>query len=307
MKIFINNLNENWVVDNVIKEWKHFNSKITTDNIKQADIIWLIAPWTWKKVPKKRLKKKKVICTIHHIDFDKFKGKEKTDFFRRDEYVNIYHTVSYKTKKQLETLTNKNILVIPFWINQDNFYEINNKDSLREKYKIKKSSFVVGSFQRDTEGSDLVSPKLSKGPDRFLNIILEMKKENSNLEVLLTGKRRGYLIENFTKHSIPFHYLEMVDYEKLNELYNLIDLYIVASRVEGGPRSLFECAITRTPIISTDVGFASELLSSSSIFEVEKFRLAEPDVEYSRKKVLKYKIPDGFEPFLNMFKEIYEN
>jgi hypothetical protein len=59
MKIFINNLNENWVVDNVIKEWKHFNSKITTDNIKQADIIWLIAPWTWKKVPKKRLKKKK--------------------------------------------------------------------------------------------------------------------------------------------------------------------------------------------------------------------------------------------------------
>ena len=99
----------------------------------------------------------------------------------------------------------------------------------------------------------------------------------------------------------------MVDYEELNELYNLIDLYIVASRVEGGPRSLFECAITRTPIISTDVGFASELLSSSSIFEVEKFSLAKPDVEYSRKKVLKYKIPDGFEPFLNMFKEIYEN
>tara|TARA_X000000368_G_C23055472_1_gene723639 strand:- start:2770 stop:3693 length:924 start_codon:yes stop_codon:yes gene_type:complete len=307
MKIYINNLNENWVVDNVISEWKHFNSKITTDNIKQADIIWLIAPWTWKKVRKKRLKNKKVICTIHHIDFDKFNDKEKTDFFRRDKYVNTYHTVSYKTKKQLETLTNKDIFVIPFWINQENFYEINNKDSLREKYRINKSSFVVGSFQRDTEGSDLVSPKLSKGPDRFLNIILEMKKENSELEVLLTGKRRGYLIENFKIHNIPFHYFEMVDYEKLNELYNLLDLYIVASRVEGGPRSLFECAITRTPIISTDVGFASELLSSSSIFEVEKFSLAKPDVEYSRKKVLKYKIPDGFEPFLNMFKEIYEN
>ena len=124
MKIYINKLKENWVVDNVISEWKKFNEIITTDNIKQADIIWLIAPWTWKKEQKKRLKTKKVICTIHHIDFEKFDDKEKTDFYKRDGYVDVYHTVSYKTKEQLETLTNKNIFVIPFWLNQDNFYEI---------------------------------------------------------------------------------------------------------------------------------------------------------------------------------------
>jgi len=307
MKIFINSLNENWVVDNVISEWKNFNRKITTDYIKQADIVWLIAPWTWNKVQKRRLKSKKVVCTIHHIDFDKFNDKEKTDFYKRDKYVDLYHTVSDKTKEQLKTLTNKKIIVIPFWINQKIFFEINNKDNLREKYKINKDSYVIGSFQRDTEGSDLKSPKLSKGPDRFLQIVLEMKKEIPQLEVLLTGKRRGYLIENFKKNNIPFHYFEMIDYQKLNELYNLIDLYIVASRVEGGPRSLFECAITRTPIVSTDVGFASKLLSPKSIFEVEKFQLAKPDIEYSRKKVLKYKIPDGFSPFLRMFEEIYEN
>ncbi len=307
MKIFINNLNENWVVDNVISEWKNYNSKITTDYIKQADIVWLIAPWTWKKVQKRRLKSKKVVCTIHHIDFDKFNDKEKTDFYKRDKYVDLYHTVSGKTKEQLKKLTNKKIIVIPFWINQNIFFQINNKDNLREKYKIKKDSYIIGSFQRDTEGSDLKSPKLSKGPDRFLQIVLEMQKEMPKLEVLLTGKRRGYLIENFKKNNIPFYYFEMIDYQKLNELYNLIDLYIVASRVEGGPRSLFECAITRTPIVSTDVGFASELLSPKSIFEVDKFQLAKPDIEYSRKKVLKYKIPDGFTPFLRMFEEIYEN
>lgn len=307
MKIYINKLKENWVVDNVISEWKKFNEIITTDNIKQADIIWLIAPWTWKKEQKKRLKTKKVICTIHHIDFEKFDDKEKTDFYKRDGYVDVYHTVSYKTKEQLETLTNKNIYVIPFWLNQDNFYEIENKDYLRKKYNISNSSFVVGSFQRDTEGGDLISPKLSKGPDQFLKIILEMSKNNSKLEVLLTGKRRGYLIENFTKYNIPFHYHEMVDYEKLNEFYNLLDLYIVASRVEGGPRSLFECAITRTPIISTDVGFASKLLSPNSIFEMDRFQFAKPDVEYSRKKVIQYKIPGGFSPFIEMFEEVHEN
>lgn len=307
MKIFINNLNENWVVDNVISEWKNYNSKITTDYIKQADIVWLIAPWTWKKVQKRRLKSKKVVCTIHHIDFDKFNDKEKKDFYKRDKYVDLYHTVSGKTKEQLKKLTNKKIIVIPFWINQNIFFQINNKDNLREKYKIKKDSYIIGSFQRDTEGSDLKSPKLSKGPDRFLQIVLEMQKEMPKLEVLLTGKRRGYLIENFKKNNTPFYYFEMIDYQKLNELYNLIDLYIVASRVEGGPRSLFECAITRTPIVSTDVGFASELLSPKSIFEVDKFQLAKPDIEYSRKKVLKYRIPDGFTPFLRMFEQIYEN
>ena len=53
MKIFINKLNENWVVDNVISEWKNFNKKITTENVKNADIIWLIAPGLGKKCKKK--------------------------------------------------------------------------------------------------------------------------------------------------------------------------------------------------------------------------------------------------------------
>ena len=156
MKIFINSLNENWVVDNVISEWKNFNRKITTDYIKQADIVWLIAPWTWNKVQKRRLKSKKVVCTIHHIDFDKFNDKEKTDFYKRDKYVDLYHTVSDKTKEQLKKLTNKKIIVIPFWINQKIFFEINNKDNLREKYKINKDSYVIGSCQRDTDRKSVV-------------------------------------------------------------------------------------------------------------------------------------------------------
>ena len=50
-----------------------------------------------------------------------------------------------------------------------------------------------------------------------------------------------------------------------------LTLYIVASRVEGGPQSIPECALTRTPIISTDVGIASNILSSESIFSMDNF------------------------------------
>ena len=50
-------------------------------------------------------------------------------------------------------------------------FEIKEKDKLREKFKISKSAFVLGSFQRDMEGNDLISPKLSKGPDQLLDIV----------------------------------------------------------------------------------------------------------------------------------------
>ena len=36
---------------------------------------------------------------------------------------------------------------------------------------------LVGSFQRDTEGSDLISPKLIKGPDIFIEIVKNMYQQ----------------------------------------------------------------------------------------------------------------------------------
>ncbi len=52
MKIYTNILKENWVVDNVIKEWNEYQQDIVTLKIRDADIIWIIAPWTWRKLPK---------------------------------------------------------------------------------------------------------------------------------------------------------------------------------------------------------------------------------------------------------------
>ena len=307
MKIYTNILKENWVVDNVIKEWNEYQQDIVTLKIRDADIIWIIAPWTWRKLPKLILKNKKVVCTIHHIDFDKFNDKEKKEFYRRDKYVDYYHTVSAKSREQIQTLTDKKIFQIPFWINQNKFFELKDKVQIREELNISLDSYVVGSFQRDTEGSDLKSPKLSKGPDRFLEIARDMKRSKKNLTIILTGKRRNYLIENFEKENIDYKYFEMVDFQTLNKLYNILDLYVITSRVEGGPRSLFECAITKTPIISTNVGFASDILSPESIYDSINYKDAKPNIEYSKKIVKNYEIPNGINNFIDMFSEINES
>ena len=267
--------------------------KLLQKKARSSDIIWLIAPWTWKKVNNKNLRNKKVLCTIHHLDFNKFDNREEKNFYERDNFVDFYHTISEKSKIQLQKLTDKSITVMPFWMNQNNFYQIKNNRNLKNKFNLNPDSYYIGSFQRDTEGHDLISPKLSKGPDRFLEIIVQKNKEIKNLEIILTGKRRNYLINEFTKNGIDFRYFEMVSNNELNELYNILDLYIVSSRVEGGPRSIFESAITKTPVISTDVGFASKLLHPESIFDMNNFSKAKPNVEYAFNNVQKYTLPEG--------------
>ena len=118
MKIYINKPKEEWVVDRFVSEWKIHNSSINTNRLINADIIWLIAPWTWKKISKRQLKSKTVVATVHHIDEEKFDQIQKKEFVLRDRYIDYYHTISSQSSQQLQKYTNKPIFKIPFWVNQ---------------------------------------------------------------------------------------------------------------------------------------------------------------------------------------------
>ena len=307
MKIFVSKINESWVVDRFREDWYKHNKEITTTKIKSADIVWIISPWLWKKIPIKHLKNKKVVCSIYHIDFDKFSADDIREFAERDKYVDVYHVISKKTKEQLLRLTEKKIISIPFWVDNNLWFEKPNKSQIKKSYGFNDEDFLVGSYQRDTEGYDLKSPKLIKGPDIFFDIVSKMYLENKNTKVVLAGKRRNYLINKFENAKIPYSYFEMVDSEALNDLYNILDLYIVTSRLEGGPQAILECAISKTPILSTDVGIASEILNKKSIFEINQFEEAKVDIEHAYKNSLNYLIPMGMKKYISMFEEVYES
>ena len=303
MKIFINDAKEDWIVDRLKKEFSVYNPKLFTNEVKDADIIWIISPWSWKDVSKKYLKEKKVLCTVHHVDFAKFTGKEKRNFYKLDKFVDYYHTISDKSYEQLFSLTSKKIYNFPFWVNSKLWFDISESSKLKTKYKIPEDRYIIGSFQRDTEGKDRSSPKLSKGPDRFFEIVKKMGEERK-IFVLLAGYRRQYIIKLLEKYKIEYIYYEKVSFEELNELYNCLDLYIVSSRVEGGPQSIFECGLSKTPIISTDVGIAKKVLATESIFDMKNFQSAQPNVEFAYQNSIIFDIPKGFEEFNKMFKDI---
>jgi len=300
VKVYLSDINESWIVDRVRQEWYKYNPELSSKNIKTADTIWIISPWLWGKLPKKYLKKCKVVCSIFHFEEKDYNPSNIKEFYKRDKYVDSYHVISQKVLQELQKLTPKPITYIPFWVNQDIWYEIENKEKLKLKYNIPVNSFVIGSFQRDTEGKDLKSPKLIKGPDRFVEIAKYYKSLHPNLIILLSGKRRQYIINELNKENISFLYYEMASFEELNEFYNILDLYIVSSRIEGGPQAIVESGITKTPIISTDVGFASDILSNESIFDMNNFKNAKPNIDFAYKKSKELVIPEGFEKFINM-------
>ena len=99
----------------------------------------------------------------------------------------------------------------------------------------------------------------------------------------------------------------MVDFTVLNELYNLLNLYIVSSRIEGGPQAIVECGLSKTPIISTDVGLAGEILSESSLYSGVDYLSAKPNIEHAYKNSINLTKENNIKNFFKMFEMIYEN
>ena len=310
MKVYLTKINESWIVDKIRSEFYLSNPELTTDKLKDADIVWVIAPWLANKLKTKKFKNKKVLCSVYHLDETQSSKEDIKNFKKFDQYVDLYHTISLKSKFQIEKYTNKPVIQIPLWVNSNDFYPIENKKELREKYELDNNDYLVGSFQRDSLGSDLTKPKLIKGPDIFLEIVKNISYQNENLKVILAGKRRDYVIKNLLDLEIDFKYFEMATTETLNELYNILDIYIVSSRVEGGPQAIVESAITKTPIVSTDVGVASQVLSTKSLFDSsnpDSYFSAKPDTQFANEKVKKYVIPQGFKEFISLLSDLYES
>lgn len=303
MKLYVLSPNENWICDRMVDEWKKYNSDITIDNPNEADVIWLLADWCFKHLPYNLLKHKKVVTTIHHIVPEKFNDIEKKDFLLRDQITDLYHCYNDKTINFLKKITNKPIMFVPYWANQNIWKKsFLNKEQLRQKYNIPIDSFLCGSFQRDTEGGQINSgiflPKLEKGPDLFCDYIEYLNKTNDNLHVLLSGWRRQYVVKRLKDGKIPFTYIELPQQNVLNELYQTLDLYPISSRCEGGPQALIECGLLDINVVSRDVGIASQLLPHESINDdLKKTSPSIPNVKHMM-------LPNGFYPYKKLFVEV---
>jgi len=123
------------------------------------------------------------------------------------------------------------------------------------------SSFVIGSFVKDGVGmADGLEPKLLKGPDVFVAVVARLRERIDGLSVLLTGPARGYVRRELERLGVPYRHLLLPSRRDLGRAYHDVDVCLVTSRQEGGPKAALEAMASGVPFVSTRVGQAAELV-----------------------------------------------
>ena len=276
--------------------------------------------------PPKLFAGKRVICNFSNRPFHYMKH---PNFSRAQNLVGHWIVRTKEAECELQSVR-INCSTIPYIVNTDVFQLLPQNDpnllELRQTWNIPQDCYLIGNFHRDTEGADLCSPKLQKGPDIFVEILKALSLRGHRIHALLAGPRRYWIRRNLKKLGIPFTFVgEALDHADdigvnilprttLNLLYNLLDLCLITSRWEGGPHSAMEASASRCKVISTRVGLAEELLEPECVYSTapQAVDMIEQDILTSSlnttivpqyQRILEYHQPNSVAP---KFRALYE-
>ena len=137
------------------------------------------------------------------------------------------------------------------------------RTAARRALDLSENAFVVGSFQKDGVGwGEGLEPKLIKGPDVLVAALEAVRARAPELVVVLTGPARGYVRGELARLDIPSRHVLARSRRELSRAYHALDVYVVPSRQEGGPKGVLEAMASGTPLVTTRVGQAPDLVES---------------------------------------------
>jgi glycosyltransferase involved in cell wall biosynthesis len=252
-------------------------SVVEWSTLTECDVIHSVWWEPLLSLPEKILQQKTIIC---HLSGSPFRYLGLPRFAPVLECVDHWISQSTQGQEQADSVGIHSCLV-PYALDFNIFHPLQESDSsviaLKRKWRIPEGKYLIGNFHRDTEGHDLESPKLVKGPDLFYEIIVALHQKKIPVHVVLAGPRRFWIRKKLKESNIPYTFVgditvdddihkNNISLSTINTLYNIIDCYIISSRSEGGPRSLLEAVSAKCKVISTDVGLARDLLDDKAIF-----------------------------------------
>ena len=231
-----------------------------------SDLYHFASNFQWVKWQKSLPKNKTYICNYYHGK--KTDSKEMSDFVEQflettSKLSKIVVSNSIVKKRLIDEykIEKNKICHIPLGVNNEVFkprsQEIINQAKIQ--LSIPKKQLVIGSFQKDGEGKkNGYVPKFIKGPDILVNV-LKILSKNFSITVLLSAPARGYVIKELEFYGIKYIYSYLNNPDDLYNLYNAIDLYLITSREEGGPKGLIEALSSGKKVVTTPVGMSNDL------------------------------------------------
>jgi glycosyltransferase involved in cell wall biosynthesis len=134
---------------------------------------------------------------------------------------------------------------------------------MRERLGIPQDAVCVGSFHKDGDGwDDGERPKYEKAPEVLIESVAELAKAIAPrpVHVLLTGPARGFVKAGLDRAGIPYTHTILPNFQLLPPMYRALDIYLIPSRDEGGPKGLLEAAASGVPVVSTRVGMSADVV-----------------------------------------------
>jgi glycosyltransferase involved in cell wall biosynthesis len=256
---------------------------IPTTKYYQADIvhnIWWNSLLEYRKFLI-RFKTNILVTTSNFVNLDDENYVLKDTFYKVNEIAKAWIVPSTKQKDIFDRHGVRSYYQ-PFSIDLNLFSPLKERFSKKEllhQYNIPedvvKNKLIIGSFQRDSLGSNIKKPKWQKGPELLIELLKDLPKDKFIL--LLAGPRRHFVISQCKKYNIPYFFVgkesleddikqNSLEISQMSGLYALLDIYLVTSLSEGGPKAVLESVATKTFIMSTDVGLARDFINNEFIF-----------------------------------------
>ena len=170
-----------------------------------------------------------------------------------DKYLTKTYCCNNFTKKQLESNYRKKNVETLYIGTDEKKYDPKkyNKAEMKEKYNIPKNKLIISFVARLSE---------EKRPLMFVEIAKRINKTNPNTYFVIAGD--GPLM-NQVKEKVDENFKIIGMSNKTEEIYTISDITINCSSLEGLALTAYESLSMGVPVISTDVGGQTELISNT--------------------------------------------
>jgi glycosyltransferase involved in cell wall biosynthesis len=108
-----------------------------------------------------------------------------------------------------------------------------------------------------------------KGPDILIEALPALTDINLHVTLIGDGPERAKLEQRVKRLQLDDHVSFAGEVPRASRLFSAFDLFVLSSRTEGTPITLFEAMAASVPIVATSVGGVPDVVSSNEAILVE--------------------------------------
>lgn len=223
---------------------------------------------TLANIDAKHNRRNTVISTVFHgqIESPEFSDALEIILRHQDRLARLHTASTIMQQRFLEWgIAPEKLVTIPLGVDLNRFKAAapQERAKRRRELGIPEDAFCIGSFHKDGQGmAEGNVPKLIKGPDVLVDTLTQIHARHKNIYVLLTAPARGYVKQGLDAAGIRYVHVVEEDFHRIPRLFDAIDVYLLASREEGGPKGVLEALASGVPFVGTRVGLVPDVVTN---------------------------------------------